>query len=575
MSKTVAEVFVGTLKMAGVERVYGVPGDSLNAFTESIRAMEGIDWVGTRNEEVAAFAAGAESQISGKLAVCAGSCGPGNLHLINGLHDCHRSRTPVLAIAAQIPSAEIGTGYFQETHPEHLFRTCSHFCEVVSTPEQIPRVLAIAMRTAIAMRGVAVIIIPGDIAEKKCESEPIALGIDGPAAMVTPSEGELQRAAEILNESKTVTILAGIGCAGAREEAMQIAAVLQAPMVVSLRGKEALEAENQYFVGLNGLLGMTSGYRAMEKCETLLMLGTDFPYAQFYPEKAKVIQIDVRGEQIGRRRSVDLGLIGAVRSTVQALLPLLKQPRDATWLTESREHYTKARETLDEMAMPGDAEKKVVHPQYLMKCVSEAAAANAIFTCDVGTPTSWAARYLDLGRTRRLLGSFVHGSMASALPQAIGAQCTHAGRQVVSLSGDGGLSMLMGDMLSLRQLKLPVKIVLFNNNSYSFVEQEMKAAGIVTYGTELVNPDFAKVASAMGMFGVRVETPEQIKPALAEAFAHEGPALVEVLVNRQELAMPPTVTAGQAVGFNLYMMKAILSGSGEEVVDMAKTNLWR
>lgn len=569
----VAEVFVETLVKAGVERVYGVAGDSLNGLTDAIRAHDGIDWKMVRHEEVAAFAAGGEAQITGKLTVCAGSCGPGNLHLINGLHDCQRSRVPVLAIAAQIPSGEMGTNYFQETKPEHLFLTCSDFCEVVSSPEQIPRVLAIAMRTAIAKRCVAVVVIPGDVLTKSCSAKGIELGISGPAGSVMPSAESLVEAAKVLNAAKTVTILAGAGCAGAREEVLALAEALQAPIVTALRGKEYLEYDNPYFVGLSGLIGMTSGYKAMQDCDALLMLGTDFPYSQFYPEDAKVVQVDVRGENIGRRTRVDVGLIGDVRDTLRALTPKIEKHASGH-LETAVKHFTEVRKELDDRAV-GEPGTKPIHPQYLTKCISDLAAEDAVFLCDVGTPTTWSARYLRMNGKRRLIGSFNHGTMANAMPQAIGVQASSPGRQVVTLSGDGGLSMLMGDLLTLRQLQLPVKIVVFNNGALGFVEQEMKAAGIEMYGTEFVSQNFAEIANASGIRGFRCDTPEQIVPALTEAFAHAGPALIDVAVARQELSLPPTITLAQAAGFNLYMLKAMLHGDGHEVLDMAKTNLRR
>ncbi len=569
----VADVFVETLLKAGVKRVYGVAGDSLNGLTDAIRSHEGIEWRMVRHEEVAAYAAGAEAQVTGQLAVCAGSCGPGNLHLIGGLHDCQRSRVPVLAIATQVPSAELGTNYFQETRPEHLFLTCAGFVEVVSTPEQIPRVLAIAMRTALAKRCVAVVVIPGDVLTRDCPSPAISLGIDGPAAAVFPPAASLQSAAQLLNSTKKVTILAGAGCAEARKEVLAVAEILQAPVITALRGKEYLEYDNPYYVGLNGLLGMTSAYRAMQDCDTLLMLGTDFPYSQFFPEGINVIQLDIRGEQIGRRTKVDVGLIGDVKYTLRALQPLLKKHK-SSHLEDALKHYRKVRKALDARAEP-DLEGGVIHPQYLTKCASEAAAEDAVFLCDVGTPTTWAARYLRMNGKRRLLGSFNYGSMANALPQAIGVQSTFPLRQVIALSGDGGLSMLMGDLLSLRQLNLNVKIIVYNNGALAFVEQEMKAAGIETYGTAFLDQNYADIAAAAGLRSWRVETPSQVKPALAAAFAHTGPALVDVKVARQELSLPPTISLAQTAGFNLYMMKAMLHGDGNEVLDMAKTNLWR
>jgi len=572
MSRSVSEVFVETLRAAGVKRIYGLVGDSLNGLTDVIRKANDIEWVHVRHEEVAAFAAGADALLTGQIAVCAGSCGPGNLHLINGLFDCHRNRVPVLAIAAQIPSDEIGSGYFQETRPERLFVDCSHYCELISQPEQMPRVLGIAMRTAIAKRGVAVVILPGDVALRECTSDPLSLGFDSFPSTTLPPRESLAKAAEMLNHAHKVTILGGAGCEGAHAELMEIAERLKSPIVHALRGKEFIEYDNPYDVGMTGLLGFSSGYQAMMNCDALLMLGTDFPYRQFYPKKAKIIQVDLRGEQIGRRVPVDLGLVGTVKETLLALTPLLDNKEDRGYLDENLGHYIKARRGLDELAT-GEPGHRPIHPQYVAKLLDEIASESAIFTCDVGTPTIWAARYLRMNGKRRLLGSFLHGSMANALPQAIGAQCAFPQRQVISLSGDGGLSMLLGDLLTLVQLRLPVKVVVFNNGALDFVELEMKAAGWLPYGTDLVNPNFAKLAEAVGILGVRVETPEDLQPALRNAFAHDGPCLIDVVVNRQELSMPPEITAGQAMGFSLYMIRAVLNGRGDEVIDLAKTNL--
>ena len=570
----VSEVFVATMAEAGVKRVYGVTGDSLNGITDAIRRNKQMEWMHVRHEEAAAFAAGAESQLTGEIAVCAGSCGPGNLHLINGLYDCHRSRVPVLAIAAQVPSQEIGSGYFQETHPEHLFKDCSHYCEMVSQADQMPRVLGIAMRTAIARRGVAVVVIPGDVLQRECPDPPLALGIHHSASVVCPSILELRLAADLLNRAGKVTILGGAGCEGAHAQLVALAGKLKAPIVHALRGKEFIEYDNPYDVGMTGLLGFSSGYHAMMNCDALLMLGTDFPYPQFFPKKAKILQVDLRGEQIGRRTPVDLGLIGRVSDTLDGLLPLLKEKQDGKYLATCLQHYKTAREGLDDLAV-GEPGRTPIHPQYVTKILDELAADDAVFTCDVGTPTIWAARYLRMNGKRRLLGSFTHGSMANALPQAIGAQAAFPGRQVISMSGDGGLAMLLGELLSLRQLKLPVKLVVFNNSSLAFVELEMKAAGLLDFATDLVNPNFALLAESAGVLGLRVEKPEDLRGAMQQALSHDGPAMVEVLVNRQELSMPPTITAEQAKGFSLYMVRAVLSGRGDEVVDLAKSNLFR
>jgi pyruvate dehydrogenase (quinone) len=572
MAKRVAELIVDVLAEAGVRRIYGVSGDSLNGITDSIRSTKKLDWVHMRHEEAAAFAAGAEAHLTGGLAVCAGSCGPGNLHLINGLYDCHRSRVPVLAIAAQIPSDEIGSGYFQETHPEHLFAQCSHYCELVSHPEQMPRVLEIAMQTAISKRGVAVIAIPGDIALRDAVIQTSRLHFHESKATVCPSADEVALLAKMLNDSKRTTILAGAGCAGAHKELIDLAGILKAPIVHALRGKEFVEYDNPFDVGMTGLLGFSSGYHAMMNCDTLLMLGTDFPYQQFYPKDATIVQIDLRGEQIGRRTKVDLGLVGDVKSTLTALNSQLKGKRNDAHLKASLKHYGEARKELDELATDKSG-NGAIHPQYVAKVLDELATEDAVFTCDVGTPTIWASRYLHMNGKRRLLGSFIHGSMANALPQAIGAQVSYPGRQVISMSGDGGLAMLMGDMLSLAQLNLPVKLIVFNNSSLAFVELEMKAAGVLDFGTDLKNPNFAKMADAAGILGLRAEAAEQLRPMLEQALSHDGPVLLEAIVSRQELSMPPSITVDQIKGFSLFMIKAVLDGRGSEIIDLAKVNL--
>jgi pyruvate dehydrogenase (quinone) len=574
MAKRVADLLVDVLEGAGVERIYGLPGDSLNGITDSIRTREKIQWIGVRHEEAAAFAAGAEAHLTGKLAVCAGSCGPGNMHLINGLYDCQRSRVPVLAIAAQVPSAEIGSGYFQETHPEQIFAQCSHYCELISQPEQMPRVLEIAIQTAIARRGVAVVVIPGDVALRDAVEQEPRLLFAAPKPTVCPSEDELDQLAEVLNRSQKITILGGAGCAGAHDELVELAGKLQSPIVHAFRGKEFIEYDNPFDVGMTGLLGFSSGYHAMMHCETLLMLGTDFPYRQFLPKHATVVQIDVRGEQLGRRSKVDFGFVGDIKTTLRALLPRLEQNQYDAHLKESIEHYRNAREGLDKLAS-GDSDRKPIHPQYVASTINRLASDDAIFTFDVGTPVVWAARYLRMNGKRRLVGSLTHGSMANALPQAIGAQVSHPDRQVITMSGDGGLAMLMGELLTLRQHNLPVKLVVFKNDSLAFVELEMKAGGFLDFATDLHNPDFSKIAEAAGILGLRAETPDQVEPAIAQALKHDGPALVEVLVSRQELSMPPTITYEQAKNFGLFMLTAVLNGRGDEIIDLAKVNLLR
>jgi pyruvate dehydrogenase (quinone) len=574
MAHTVSDLIVETLKSAGVRRVYGLPGDSLNGFTDALRRDGVLSWRLVRHEEAAAFAAAGEAAVTGELAVCAGSCGPGNLHLVNGLFDACRSRVPVLAIAAHIPSVEIGGNYFQETHPQELFRECSVYCELAGSPGQFPHVLEIALRSAVERRGVAVLVVPGDVLLQSS-------GHAGPAAVIRPSgqvarpaDAELDAAAEVLDGAGRVTILAGAGCAGAHEQLVGVAAALQAPVVHTLRGKEFVEYDNPFDVGMTGLLGFSSGYRAMEQCEALLMLGTDFPYRQFYPAEAAVLQVDSRGEQIGRRTRVDVPLVGTVKDTVEALLPRLTAKADVDHLEQMRKHYAKARKQLDELAV-NDRNRTPMHPQFVARTIDRLAAADAVFLADTGTPVVWAARYLRMNGRRRLVGSFTHATMANALPQAIGVQASSPGRQVITLSGDGGLAMLLGELLTLRQQQLPVKIVVFSNGALSFVELEMKAAGFVNYGTTLENPDFAALAQALGMHGQRVERPDDLEAALQTAFAHDGPALVEAIVARQELSIPPAITYQQIKGFTLYATRTILSGRGDELLDLADTNVRR
>jgi len=576
MAQIVADQFAEILATAGVKRVYGIVGDSLNGLTDAIGRQGKIAWVHVRHEEVAAFAAGAEAHLTGELAVCAGSCGPGNLHLINGLFDCHRSRVPVLAIAAQIPSAEIGAGYFQETHPQTLFKECSHYCELISGANQMPRVLEVAIREAVGRRGVSVVVIPGDVALQPTADAPPSKvgGLLPPRPVVVPERSVLDRLAALLNGDRRVTILCGSGCAGAHDELLALGERLKAPIVHALRGKEYVEWDNPYDVGMTGLIGFSSGYYAMLDCDVLLMLGTDFPYRQFYPQGSgvRIAQVDLRAEQIGRRAPVDLGVVGDAKATLTALLPLLQQKSNSVHLAQAREHYARARKALDDLAAPG---RGVIHPQQVAKAISDHASEDAIFTCDVGLPTVWAARYLAMNGKRRLIGSFSHGSMANAMAQAIGAQAAFPGRQVISLSGDGGFAMLMGDFLSLVQVGLPVKVVVFNNGALGFIELEQKSTGFLPFGTEFKNPNFAAMAEAAGVRGIRIEDPGEVEAGIAAALRHDGPVLVDAVVNRTELAMPPAVTLEMAKGFTLYVVRAVMSGRGDELIDLARTNLWR
>ena len=571
MARTVADQMVEVLAAAGVKRVYGVVGDSLNGFTDAIRRRGGIEWLHVRHEEVAAFAAGADAHVTGNLAVCAGSCGPGNPHLINGLFDCQRSRVPVLALAAHIPSAEIGGSYFQATHPEQLFAECAHYVELVSNADQMPRIFEKAIRIAIAQRGVAVVVIPGDVALLATDAKAASWLAPRPP-VVQPADADLDALAKLLNNGERITMMCGAGCAGAHAQIVELAGKLNAPIVHSLRGKEHVEYDNPFDVGMTGLIGFASGYAAMKSCDTLLLLGCDFPYRQFYPEGATVAQVDIRPESLGNRCHLTLGVVGDVGATVAALLPRLKKKADRKYLDAALAHYRKAREDLDKLA-EGKPGGKIIHPQYVARLLSELAADDAVFTCDVGTQTVWAARYLRMNGKRRLIGSFNHGSMANALLQAIGAQATFPRRQVVSMSGDGGFTMMMGDFISLSQLGLPVKVIVLNNGTLGFVEMEMKASGFLDTGCDLKNPNFAAMAEAMGIHGIRVEDPQQLEGALREVLAHEGPALLDVVSARQELAMPPKATFGQAVNFNLFLLKAVMDGRAAQVIDLARTNL--
>ena len=573
MTQTAAAYMADALHQAGVKRIYGIVGDSLNGFTDALRKQNTIEWIHMRHEEGAAFAAAGEAHVTGKLAVCAGSCGPGNLHLINGLFDAQRSGVPVLAIAAHIPSHEIGIDYFQATHPEQLFKECSHYVELVSSPNQLPQILTRAIRVAIGKRGVAVVVIPGDVALKPLDAA-VPHWLVPAKPVIRPADEELFDLAEVLNQGQRVTLMCGAGCADAHDEVIALAAKLKAPIVHAFRGKEYMEYDNPYDVGMTGLVGFASGYAAMKNCDTLLLLGTNFPYRLFYPEHARIVQIDVRPEALGNRCALHLGLLGDVKHTLELLLPKLTEKDDTAHLDDALADYAKARRDLDSLAESGP-NSKLIHPQYVTRLASELAAEDAIFTCDVGSPIVWTARYLKVNGKRRIIGSFNHGSMANAMLQAIGAQNAFPERQVVSFSGDGGFTMMMGEFITLTQIGLNVKVIVLNNGSLGFIEMEMKASGFVDTGCELKNPNFAAMAEAMGIKGIRVEKPQDLREALTAAFAHDGPVLVDVVSARQELAMPPKTTLDQAYHFGMFTMKAVLDGRATELIDLAKVNLTR
>lgn len=570
MSRTIAAKLIEILEHAGVTKIHGVVGDSLNGITDELRKSGKIEWIHYRHEEAAAFAAGAEAQLTGKLAVCAGSCGPGNMHLINGLYDAHRSNAPVLAIAAQVPSEQVGTSYFQETRPEALFRECSYYCETISTSKQMPRVLQIAIQTAVSLKGVSVVSLSGDVAMQHIENDKLEHPLFLNHPLTRPSDVDLQQMALFIKHAKSITLLCGAGCADAHDELITFAGKISSPIVHALRGKEYVQYDNPFDVGMTGLIGMASGDHAVKNCELLLLFGTDFPYKEWYPENTKIIQIDIRPERLGRRCKLDMGLSGDITETLKALIPLVQQKTDDSFLTDCKKRYLENRKNLDARAT---IEKgKLIRPEYLTKVISDLADADAIFTSDVGTPTVWAARYLEMKKGRRLIGSYNHGSMASAMPQAIGAQLAFPQKQVISLSGDGGFTMMMGEILTIYQYNLPVKIVIYNNGSLGFVAMEMKVIGMPPFGTELKNPDFAKMAEAIGIMGIRIENSEELPTAIEKALAHDGPVLIDVLTNPTELAMPPQINFEEAKGFGIYMLRQTLLGNGKEVWDTMNTN---
>ncbi|MFJ8928989.1 pyruvate dehydrogenase [Streptomyces sp. NPDC102364] len=572
--QNVAEQFVDILVRAGVERMYGVVGDSLNPVVDAIRRNDAIDWVHVRHEETAAFAAGAEAQVTGKLTACAGSCGPGNLHLINGLYDAHRSMAPVLALASHIPSSEIGLGFFQETHPDRLFSECSHYSEMISSPKQMPRVLQTAIQNAVGQSGVSVVTLPGDVADEAAPETSIETAIVTSRPSIRPGDAEIDKLVELIDGAGKVTLFCGSGTAGAHAEVMEFAEKIKSPVGHALRGKEWIQYDNPYDVGMSGLLGYGAAYEATHECDLLILLGTDFPYNAFLPQKdVKIVQVDVRPEHLGRRSKLDLAVWGDVRETLRCLTPRVKPKSNRKFLDRMLKKHADALEGVVKAYTRKVEKHTPIHPEYVASVVDELAAEDAVFTVDTGMCNVWAARYISPNGRRRVIGSFSHGSMANALPMAIGAQFTDRNRQVVSMSGDGGFSMLMGDFLTLVQYDLPVKVVLFNNSSLEMVELEMLVAGLPSYGTTNKNPDFAAIARAAGAYGVRVEKPKQLAGALKDAFRHKGPALIDVVTDPNALSIPPKISAEMVTGFALSASKIVLDGGVGRMVQMARSNL--
>ena len=570
MSKNVSDQLVETLVAAGIKRIYAVTGDSLNHVNEAVQRNGKIKWIHVRNEETAAFSAGAEAQLTG-LACCAGSSRPGHVHLINGLYDAHRSSASVLAIASTIPTKEFGTDYFQETNIFKLFDDCSCYNQMVTTTEQFPRMLQAALQHAVHKKRVAVLGLPGDITNLPAVEAETTTTLFRNKPIVRPSENELNQLAELLNSHQKVTIYCGLGAAEAHDEVIQLAEKLNAPVAYSYKAKMSIQYDNQNEVGLTGLLGIPSAYQSMHECDLLILLGTDFPYTPFMPVHNKIVQIDIKPESLGRRAKLDLGLCGDVKDTLQALIPLVEDEEDRTFLDRQLKFYKEVKKNLlfyvDDPGKPN-----AIHPEYVASVINELADWDAIFTVDTGMCCVWAARYIDGTGERKMLGSFNHGSMANAMPQAIGAALACPDKQVIAFCGDGGLSMMMGDLMTIVQYNLPVKIVLFNNRSLGMVKLEMEVAGIPDVETDMLNPDFTKLAEAMGMYGITVNDPADVKSVLEKAFQQQGPALITIQTDPNALAMPPQMTFDQMKGFAFYMGKMMMSGRANEVLKIIKSN---
>ncbi|MET4002632.1 pyruvate dehydrogenase (quinone) [Arthrobacter sp. UYCu511] len=572
---TVAETIIEALVGLGVKTVWGVVGDALNPLTDAIRREDRLEWIGVRHEEVAAFAAGAQSQLTGTLGVCMGTVGPGSIHLLNGLYDAKKSSTALLAICGQVPSKEIGSDFFQEINNDRLFADVALYTQTVTHPSQMPYLLEQAINAAMTLRGVAVLTIPGDIgsAASPNDAQPHFVDVAQPAA---PDPGVIRDAAQLLNEAAKVTLLVGMGARGAREAVLEVARKLAAPMVLTLKAKEGLEANNPYQVGQSGLIGNPAAQHAFGSCEALLMIGTDFPYRDSYPEGKTVIQIDSNGAVIGRRTNVDLGVVGDSQLTLAALLPALVEKKSQTHLADAREKYqawTQRQATLAEpdydSTLVGRARTvldnpgALIRPEAVAAAVDRHAASDAIFTSDTGMSTVWLARFVTMRGTRRLLGSFNLGSMANAMPQALGASAVDRSREVIAFCGDGGLTMLLGDLLTAVAYNLPVKLVVFNNGRLGMVKLEQEQGGLPEFGTILANPDLALVARSCGLHGIRVEDANDLDAAVQEAMRHDGPVLLDVLTNPQEISVPPQTTAGQAWGFAIAKLKEGMRSVGD------------
>ncbi|MGN7212959.1 pyruvate dehydrogenase [Brachybacterium paraconglomeratum] len=574
---TFAQLLVTQLRDLGVERIYGVVGDSLNPVVDAVRTTEGIEWVHVRNEEAGAFAAGAEARLTGKLAVCAGSCGPGNTHMIQGLYDAHRDNAPVLAIASHIPSEKIGTGFFQETHPERLFQECSHFCEMVNSGPHGAPMLHIAIQTAIAKSGVSVLVLPGDVADQGVDA-PLTRDLATELGAVQPAAGPVGRLAELIDEADTVMLFAGAGVRGAREEVLALAERVKAPIGHAFGGKEWMQYDNPYDVGMSGLLGYGACYDAMHEADLVILLGTDFPYSEFLPREngkgaPRIVQIDADASRLGRRVGLDLAVHGDVALTLQAVLPLLTSTKGHRYLHRQLKAHHKALSGVVAAYTKNVERMTPIHPEFVAATLDELAEDDAVFTVDTGMCNVWGARYITPNGKRRVFGSWHHGTMANALPQAIGASKAFPGRQVISMSGDGGLGMLMGELLTVKLHELDTKILVFNNSSLGMVKLEMLVEGLPDHGTDHEAVDYAAIAEGVGIGAVRITDPKKLKKQLAAALATPGPVLIDVVTDPDALSMPPKITAQQIRGFATASTKVVLGGGVGRMVDMAASNL--
>lgn len=571
MSKVVSEVIVDALLQAGAKRCYGIVGDTINHFTDAIR-QSALEWVHVRHEEVGALAAGGEAYMSGALAVCAGTCGPGSLHFLNGIFESHRNGAPLVLIASNIDSTEEGLNFPQEVDQMKLYEQCSVFCARLAHPEQARRLTVMAAQAALNKHGVAVLVVNGDMFSADCK-DAVAWSVHRPEVRITPGETELDALVQLIGEAERITLYAGIGARDARDELVAFAKKLQAPIVHTSRAKEFIEPDNPFNIGMTGILGNRAGMEAIADCDLLLCLGTDFAYTQFYPQKAKIVQIDIDAGNLGKRSPVHLGLVGDIKSTLVVLQERIKACSASAHLQQALERWSKDRMAYEERAESDGG--KLIHPQFLTQLLDKHAAADAIFTADGGTPMVWLLRHLRANGSRRFLTSLLHGTMANAYPQALGIAKAYPGRQVIAMCGDGGLSMLLGDLLTLAQENIPVKLLVFNNGSLAFVEMEQRVEGLLDTFTQLDNPDFSALAQVCGLQGVRVETPVELEGAIQGWLAHDGPVLLDVCVSRMELVMPPKTEVGQVTSTALFGLKAVLNGRANEVVSLLRDNFLR